>query len=345
MNLANLPKKRALFFISKPQELLGAIEAREQFNISKSTLLYSCKEGIDKTTIEYLIHTSGHWHDVIFVKPKPYYGYFWVKLLKLLKTQHFNYVFTRAFASSAYVIHNLNYNEHILLDDGSVTVVISKEFKDNGNLTKRFSLFKGLNKNGFKYKTISWLYSLFNISVEKPINKISFFTFINLPKIKHQNVYKNKMNWLNSLKESGSLKTLDNTIFVVGTDFCGAKILSVNAYIEELLKIKMHYNTKKLVYIPHPRENDAFLNSLKQHGFGIRKNKYNIELDFLLANEIPKYITGTVSTALITMKLIYGDATHVEYFKIDDNKLVEPHKSNFKNVYRYQKQYLNEVVT
>lgn len=343
MNIQNTTVIKALFFISKPQELLGAIEARKQFNITESTLVYSCKPGIDKKTIEYLIDKSEHWHDIIFVRPKPYYGYFWVSLLNTLKKEHFNYVFTRGFSVAAYIIHNLNYNEHILLDDGNATVIISEEFKTKGNLTQRFSLFKGLNKKGFKYNLISWLYTLFGISVEKEVNTISFFTFYNLPKIKHQTIYNNNMSWLNALKSEGNLKVTNDIIFVVGTDFCGANILTVNDYTDELLKIKNYYQNKKLVYIPHPREKETFLNHLKDQGFGMRLNTYNIELDFLLANEIPTHIAGTVSTALITLKLIYGDATEVEYFVIQDDKLSESNAKKFKNIYNYQKQYLKEV--
>jgi len=344
LNNSKSSAKKALFFVSKPQELLGAIEAREQFGISESTLLYSSKPGIDKDTIEYLIEKAGNWHNILFVKPKPYYGYFWVSLLKKLKKEHYNYLFTRAFSASAYPIHNLNYDEHILLDDGAATINISKEFEAEGNLTKRFSLFKGLNKEGFKYRTISWLYSLFGISVEKDLKTISFFTFYNIPEVTNQTIYKNEMKWLHSQKSEGALKTIDDRVFVVGTDFCGAKILTPEQYLEELKRIKAQYLNKILVYIPHPRETSEFMDKLKELGFEIRINNFNIELDFLLSNELPTHITGTISTALITLKLIYGNSIKVDYLTINYDNVSKAHEDRLKNVYAYQKNYLTQVI-
>lgn len=135
----------ALFFISKPLELLGAIEAKTQFDIKNAVLVYSCKKNKDRATIEFLLKKEKIWNTVIFVKPKPYYGLFWVRLIKKLQKEKYTYLFTRAFSTSAYFIHNLEFEKHMLLDDGTATIKIHKEFLKNKNLNKRFSLFGGLN--------------------------------------------------------------------------------------------------------------------------------------------------------------------------------------------------------
>ena len=76
---------KSLFFVSKPLELLGAIEAKRQFNLKDCILVYSCKANKDKKTIEFLIKNHSDWTEVIFVKSKPYYGFFWVRLINKLK--------------------------------------------------------------------------------------------------------------------------------------------------------------------------------------------------------------------------------------------------------------------
>ena len=50
----------ALFFISKPLELLGAIEAKTQFDIKNAVLVYSCKKNKDRATIEFLLLRYRH---------------------------------------------------------------------------------------------------------------------------------------------------------------------------------------------------------------------------------------------------------------------------------------------
>ena len=335
---------KALFFVSKPLELLGAIEAKKQFNITEATLIYSCRPGLDRDAIEFLIKKSPDWVETTFIKHKPYYGKFWVALIKRLQQTKYDYLFTRAFAESAYFVHNLKYSEHILLDDGMATINISEEFKNEKNLTKRFSLFRGIDKKGFKYNLISKLYSLSGIITEKPVDKIGFFSFYDLPEIINQKVYKNKKEWLNNLKTEGNITPIDDTIYIVGTNVVGASILRSEDYFSTIKKIKTNLNTdKQLVYIPHPNESDSFLAKLEDVGISIQIKKYNIELDFLLNNLQPTHIVGTISTALITLKLIYSDALKVDYFTFESEALSEENKNTLQHIYKYQDKYLNKI--
>lgn len=335
--------RNALFFVSKPLELLGAIEAKKQFELDRCILVYSCKEGIDKKTIEYLIEKSPIWDEVTFIRKKPYYGYFWIKLLKHLQKEKFRYLFTRAFAESSYFIHNLNYEELVLLDDGSATINISNDFKRDTNLTTRFSLFKGINKKGVKYDFISWLYSLNGISVEKEVSKVSFFTFYNLPPVNNQTIYKNKMEWLNSLKSGKNVNTIDHQVFIVGTNVLDEHILMEPDYIETLLKMKAYYPDKEMVYIPHYNETESVLNTLAKEGFIIKHNTFNIELDFLISNQIPTYVAGSISTALMTLKLIYGESSNVDFFTFNREKILPNQRDVIELIYSYQDQYINKI--
>ena len=334
---------KSLFFVSKPLELLGAIEAKKQLHISNAILVYSCKEGGDKKTLEFLIKKDNTWDEVIFVKSKPYYGFFWVRLLRRLQKEKFQYLFTRAFAASAYFIHNLTYEKHFLLDDGMATITISKEFQKHGNLTKRFSLFRGLNKKGVKYDFISYLYKAFDILTEKSVSNVNFFTFYSLPEIPNQTVILNKMTWLNELKKNSPNPPLKDTVFIIGTNVVGAKILEASSYLETILKIKEYYTQKTIVYIPHIREADTFCDALAKQGIIIQKNTYTIELDFLLKNTIPYHIAGTISTALITLKMIYGSSVNIDYFNLNATDLSTKNNQVVAEVYNYQNKHLNSI--
>ena len=334
---------KSLFFVSKPLELLGAIEAKKQFNLTHSVLVYSCKDNADKKTIEFLIEMHGDWNEVIFVKNKPYYGLFWVRLINKLKKENYQYLFTRAFSAAAYFVHNLSYQKHFLLDDGAATIEISREFASNRNLTKRFSLFRGLNKTGKKYTIISFIYNIFNIYVEKEVIFANFFTFYNIEESNNLTVVTNKMQWLKELSKTTSPTKNKEIVYVIGTDVIQCKIVNQDDYLNTIKSIKEHYPTKQICYIPHLNEEESFIDLVKEHGVSIQKNKFTIELDFILNNIIPLHIAGTISTALISLKLIYGSETKVDYFKFDSSKISAKNNEILNGVYNYQNKFINSI--
>lgn len=334
---------KSLFFVSKPLELLGAIEAKRQFNLKDCILVYSCKANTDKKTIEFLIKNHSDWTEVIFVKSKPYYGFFWVRLITKLKKGNYQFLFSRAFSTAGYFIHNLSYQKHYLLDDGAATIDISKEFKTNGNLTKRFSLFRGLNKTGKKYTLISFIYKILNVYVEKEVNSANFFTFYDIKESNKLEVVINKMKWLKELSKTSSPIQHKEIVYIIGTDIIQCKILNEEDYLNTILSIKAHYPAKKICYIPHLNEQESFINLLKQEGIFVQKNKFTIELDFILNNIIPLHIAGTISTALISLKLIYGSQITVDYFKFDSSKISAKNKPVLDNIYNYQNKFINPI--
>ena len=334
---------KSLFFVSKPLELLGAIEAKKQFNLLHTVLVYSCKDNADKITIEFLIKNHSDWSEVIFVKNKPYYGLFWVKLINKLKKENYQYLFTRGFSAAAYFVHNLSYKKHFLLDDGAATINISREFMANRNLTKRFSLFRGLNKTGKKYALISFIYKILNVSVEKEVNSANFFTFYDIKESNKLEVVINKMKWLKELSKTTSPIQHKEIVYVIGTDIIQCKILNEDDYLNTIMLIKNHYPTKKIYYIPHLNEQESFINLIKEHGVYIQKNKFTIELDFILNNITPLYVAGTISTALISLKLIYGSQIKVDYFNFDSSKTSIKNNQILDEIYNYQNKFINPI--
>ena len=330
---------KSLFFVSKPLEMLGAIEARHQFKIDKAILVLKVERG-DENTVDFLIEKSGNWNDIIRTNNNSSYGLSWLKLTKKLKKEGYQYLFTRAFPIASYFVNNLNYKKCYLLDDGVATIAIANKFQKEGNLTKQFSLFRGKNKSGFKYDLIQKIYSLNSIEVERNINDVSFFTYYDLSSFEKINFVKNKFSWLNSVKNKEE-KSEENKIYLLGTNVVNGNIMLFGDYLETLNKISQYYKDKEIIYIPHGREKAEHLNQIKQiDNFQIRKNKLNVELDFLLNDEIPKYIAGTITTALITLKLIYNEAA-IDFFNFENDKVFEDKRKVVNDLYDYQKRYIN----
>ena len=330
---------KSLFFVSKPLEMLGAIEARYQFKIDETILVLKVEKG-DEKTIDFLIEKSGNWKTIIRANSKSSYGLSWLKLTKKLNKETYKYLFTRAFSIASYFVNNLNYEKLYLLDDGTATIAIANQFQKERNLTKQFSLFRGKNKKGFKYNLVEKIYSVNDVMVEKIVDKVHFFTYYDLSKFKNLKFVQNKFEWLNSLKK-GEDSLEENRVYLLGTNVVNGKVMLFEDYISTLNRIGKHYQDKQIIYIPHGREKTEHLDFIQQiENFEIRKNKFNVELDFLLNNETPKYIAGTITTALITLKLIYKNAI-IDFFNFDDNTVFETKRKEVNDLYNYQKKYIN----
>ncbi len=330
---------KSLFFIRTPLEMLGAIEARKQFGITNTLLIIKSDKRQD-STINFLIEKSGSWNTIIRTKKKTSYGISWLKLVKKLKKEKYKYLFTRAFPIASYFVHNLSYEKLYVLDDGNATIGIAKEYKNTGNLINRFSLFKGKNKVGFKYDLIQKIYASNKIDIENDVTDVNFFTFYDLPNYEKDEYVKNHFTWLHSLK-SYSKKKKNNRIYLIGSPVVNSKILLFEDYVTTLKRISEFYKNKEIVYIPHKRESDKEIKFFKEKlNFTIRNNKFNIELDFMLNNEYPTHITGTISTALITLKGIYKESV-IDFFNFDDTKVFENKKKDMIDIYKYQEKYIN----
>jgi hypothetical protein len=231
----------------------------------------------------------------------------------------------------------------MLLDDGTATIKIHKEFLKNKNLNNRFSLFGGLNKSGFKYDAIEFIYKLFKIKTNGEVNSVNFFTFFEINASKNVNIYPNKMKWIKQLQPSEFSVSEQDFVYVIGTNVINAKIVAQSDYLTTLLMIKQNYSPKKIIYIPHVMESEEFLKNLNKNNIEIKHNKYNIELDFLLNGISPRHIAGTISTSLISLKMIYGESLNVDFFHFDKRKLNSKSNAIVKELYDYQNQELNYV--
>ncbi|RKF03949.1 hypothetical protein C8N26_1581 [Tenacibaculum lutimaris] len=331
--------KKSIFFISKPLELLGAIEAREQFKLSDCILVIK-SDKYDDATINFLIEKSGGWNSIIRTKKKSSYGFSWLKLVKELKKEDYQYLFVRAFPIASYFVNNLNYEKCYLLDDGAATIEIARNSKFDGYLTKRFSLFKGKNKKGGKYTLVEKIYKAYGISIENEVNNINFFSYYNLEDLEPDNVVKNEFKWLKIIKKD-SKEQEEDSVYLLGTNVVNANLLSFKDYFMTLNKICDFYKGKKIIYIPHPREKEGDLKKIElELSFVIKKNKLNVELDFILNNEVPKHIAGTITSALITLKMIFNQAT-VDFFNLDDEKVDKERQKVIKEIYKYQDKYID----
>jgi len=330
---------KALFFVTKPLELMGAIEAIHQLDITEKVLVYTSEKGRDRDTFNYLLEEYNGWDEIHYIDRKCYYGLKWVKLLYKLKKEKYDYAFLRAFPISSYFIHNLNFKKFFLLDDGTATLAIEKEYSDIELLEKRFSLFKGMNKVSFKYKIIEGIYSLLNISVNGSLSekKIYFFSFFDIEN--KSLLIKNKLNWLKNKMNLD--EKIHRDILVLGTNVCKAKIIDEECYFASLIKLKLKFADKNLYYAPHPRESFSFIEKLEKEGFSICKDKLNLEFELLNSKYKYDRVIGTISTSLVTLKLMFKENLNVSFFKFNEEDITQSKRKSINRLYNYQNKILD----
>lgn len=339
-------KKQSLVYITRPLELIGAIEAREHFGISNAVLVINFDK-VDVNTHKFLLEHYPVWDEIIWLElDGTYYGERWVQLLKKLRKNEYEYFLSRSFRTASYFVHNLKYEKMYLLDDGSATINIHKSLLKEKNLTNRFHLFKGEENDEVrsKQKKIMLRYWFRGVKVSGPVTNVNFFTFYEINSNDYCTVVKNSFTWLNRFK-TDKIKIRKNVVYFIGNNAINEGVIKYYDYLETLIKVKEKFKNKELYYLPHPNENEGFSKLIESGlGYKIKKNKINIELSFLMENQVPEIITGTVSTALTTLSFLYGDMISVEYFNFNMNKISQRWFTQIKAMYEYQKEKLKEHV-
>lgn len=98
----------------------------------------------------------------------------------------------------------------------------------------------------------------------------------------------------------------------------------------DCIKIKI-----KRLYIPHryePKEQTELIKNLEYVEF-LKLNE-PVEIFFINNNIYPKYVVSHITTALITLKMIYN-SSKIEYIKLEKNIVNQEIYNHILNTYEY----------
>lgn len=249
----------------------------------------------------------------------------YLKLIKSLQKYTYDYMFIGSYGSVQNIIcQNLKNNNIFLVDDGTMTLQIQKEIY--------------LKKQSLKDNIKALRYLFFGLKTSK-LNKINFFTFLDLQPIQNESIIKNNFNYLKEIfKCSNNSSLSSNIIYIIGQPLYNhSNELTETSYIKYLKEIFLNYPNQVLYYIPHRSEKM----SLNLHTYittyaKIHTNQYPIEIELLL-NNIPKptIVTGFFSTALYTIKKMYQDI-YVSSYQIEDKDILDSKRlAEIKNFYNF----------
>ena len=161
----------------------------------------------------------------------------------------------------------------------------------------------------------------------------NLFTMFELKKYPSQNIYRNRFCAIKKLLKD-ELIIKDDYVIFLGSGLSEINIISDNYYIELLNEITIHYSMrdKSVLYIPHRSEDSAKLKIIQSiSNLKIRHLSFPVELIGLFESEISNKISSFCSTALYSLREIYG--VNVECFKFDYSQSND--KAELDELYQY----------
>jgi hypothetical protein len=332
------------FFVETPFQLLSAMEAKEYFEDNENILLikYSYHRDNNNNQIDRLLPLT-NWDRIIKLKFNIITKIIKVNILSTLKRLmlekiKFDRIFLGVYASGYQRLFtsNLMKNEVYVIDDGTVTLELQKNYLSQYN-SNDFST--NVNKTNIQNKLLH-IFGFKTIPKEK-INIFSCFDILPHPGqliIKHDFLFcKNLIN------NSSSNKNKNGVVYFLGQAFAEKQYFEFSYYINLVRKIRKYYKDKSFIYVPHRAESRENICKIKNiSDITIEQFSHPCELEFAIKNIRPHYISSFCSTALYTLRMIYPDAS-ITSFKIPAREINPMFRERIQSFYEYFEKYVNVI--
>ena len=263
-----------LLFVESPLQLLNAYEAIYQFNlVNYEVIIRLSNEEINDKQIRYLVDFLNI-ENVEFVtinsRQKTLVDYMNLLIYKYKYkfSKKIEKIFIGNFDSRFFklVMQQFKRNQIILLDDGSKTLDIQKQFSEN------------------------YFYNL--------------FTIYDITSIENQLIIKNEYTKLRTKLKK--LNICKDKILFLGAKLSEIGIIDEHKYIKLLQKISDKHKEKKIIYVIHRGESKNKLQKIGDiKNITIKSYDFPIELLGLFEKSIPYKVVSFYSTAILTMKYLY----------------------------------------
>lgn len=219
-----------------------------------------------------------------------------------------------------------------LMDDGSATVVIIKDYIMKGKYSPDIELF--YPKNLIKKIIIKGLYGRFlNKNVlNKKLKVITLFGKEDIP----NGIYKLQLANIKALKNNKNHMN-NKMAYYYGSCYSEAGIISLEYELDFLYKVKKYYNNKgfNIVYCPHRRDSETKLSLLTNKlNFIVKRNTDIAELDLLNSEVLPQEVSGAYTSTLNNIKHLFPEI-NVTSFKLNPDKINPIHRKAISDIYTY----------
>jgi len=289
-----------LFILRSPLQVINAIEAIYHFNLVNNIVVI-VYNSLDSNTLQIKKLISNYdWLEIIELEDGKKSNFFnYIKLIKKLKLNNYNYLFFGNFGSiQRSIIANVNKENVFYLDDGASTVKIYN------------NVLKVNRVNVYDSRMLRFLLFGLKIKIKDVIN---LFTYFDLKPFDNSIVVKNTLEYFRKTYFTQSKK--ENIIYFLGQPL--DKFLDLAIYTKVLLQLTKKYN-QKIVYIPHRAEENFMreeIKKLENNFFKVHTIDMPIEIYFIQNGIVPDKVISFFSTALTTLSFLL-DETEMKHIEL-----------------------------
>lgn len=310
-----MSQKPNLFIVCSPLQIINAIEATNHFSLKNNILIiiYSSYNDKNNTQMDNIAKYY-NWKQVLGIGNGKQRSKFlsYVSIIKQLKKQQYDYVFSGALSASRHaIIANISKNKLFYIDDGVETI------------TRYHEKFSTNKTNNFRIKYMRfWLLGL-KTSLKDPIN---LFTYFNFKPVNNMQIIHNNLSYFRQ-KYMTDFILVDTTYFLGQTSWgdTGKYVMHIKNFIDKV--------NNKIIYMPHRSEviSPELKTLLDKHKIGVKNNNMPIELYFLTHKITPYAIVSFCTSAFFTLKFLYPE-TQYKFIYYDGYKDSETAKTIYKYI-------------
>lgn len=330
-----------VYIVESPTQLMSAIEAKNTQS-GRNTLIVNygnSNREENKKQIQQLVNSSA-WNHVFRIRQSSnqYFNLF-LFLFYLLKFRFkFNRNKTKVYIGEyrnsffCLIAKVISKEKIVLLDDGSVTIMLQKKFFSKGVGLRSYYKNK---KSYIIFLIYSYLF-VFDFD-DSPPNLFSVFNldacfFSDQKNIRHKNI-------------PTAVGFLDRFYFF-GAKYSEAGLLDLKVELE-LLKSAFDYSYKKygkaIVYIAHRDDSSEKLEVISSLGVEVKSLGQPCEEYFKIHKCVPRYIGGFYSTSIISLPTLFK-VDGVISFNLTKYLATESPKKNVGYIYGYLKSIGTNIV-
>ncbi len=325
----------SVFLIESPLQLFNAIEAKNFFKLKKCKLIVVYSQNVyNNLQIDQLLNFYLEWDSVHKITPasRKRFKVLTVKKiineLSLIAKEKFHYVFIGDYRPE-FMLHFCNiskYNKLVILDDGTATIDIMKDYLCLKKKNKIKPLLKSILLG-------------FNLKDKKDL----FFFSIYKNSLLENQIIKNNYTYFKSVIDG--FKFNKNSVIFLGSKIVELNVISQEKYLMYLSNLKNKFGEKKITYIPHRHESDTKLKVINQT-LNINIVRSDSIIEFYLVNnkELPYAVTGFFCSALLNLKILFNGKLRITSFYIQNKDFDDQFAKRFEDMYQYYRNNNIEVV-
>ena len=292
-------KRKIVFIVGSPLQLLNAIEARNRFHQNDQTyLLVFWAKKIELQQMQNMLDKK--WGIIYFYKISKFFKIFypWIIQKILHSFAYVSYLYLGyPFKIRAHIANVLNANKTIFLDDGNASLILAKQLSDS---------------NFYRKQVLHWYDKLLcrkiNLNYAKDAYFFTAYTDMSWPKDKIIN------NDYRCIKKNLTQGEFNTEVLFIGSSIAGA-IVSQEQEKYLIHAMASFYKNKNILYALHRFESiEYFQNEFKELNITFIRFDGAIELELFTHKIFPKKISSFCSSALNTLSMLYD--CHLEVLAI-----------------------------